>query len=113
MKNYINKGERMTFTAPAGGVVSGVPVLIGSLLVVPIATVAAGSKFAGQTVGYVSYTKTGTQAWTEGQKIYWDNTNKVFTNVVGSNILVGVAGEAVGAGAGETLGKVRLDGVAR
>lgn len=113
MKNYINKGERMTFTAPTDGVTSGVPVLIGALLVVPIATVAQTMKFAGQTVGVISYTKPGSQAWTEGAKIYWDNTAKNFTTTVGSNTLVGVAAEAVGAGAGETLGKVRLDGVAR
>jgi len=46
-------------------------------------------------------------------KVYWDNTAKNFTTTVGSNTLVGVASEAVAGGAGDTIGKVRLDGVAR
>lgn len=101
----------MTFTAPSGGVVSGAPVLIGALLVVPLATVAEASKFAGETTGVFTVVKPGSQAWTEGAVLYWDNTAKKVTTVATDNYRCGVAAEAVGSGAGLTTGKVRLDGI--
>ncbi len=111
MKNGISHGKVMTYTAPAGGVVSGTPVLIGALLVVPVTTNPAGEKFAGETEGVISFTKVNAQAWTEGQLIFWDNTNKRFTNVSASGLFaVGVAAEA--AANPSAVGKVRLDGVA-
>lgn len=112
MKNGIHTGQVMTFTAPSGGVVSGSPVLIGALLVVPVTSNAVGEKFAGETQGVISFTKVGSQAWTEGQVIYWDNTNKRFTNASATGLFpCGVAAEAVSNAAGNTIGKVRLDGV--
>ena len=92
---------------------SGAPYLIGSLVVVALATVAETLPFSGLVRGVVSYTKTGSQAWTEGAKIYLDVSPREFTTTSGGNTLCGVAVVAVGAGAGETTGVVRLDGVAR
>lgn len=110
MKNGISHGKVMTYTAPTGGVISGTPVLIGALLVVPVTTNAQTEKFAGETEGVISFTKVSAQAWTEGQKIYWDNTNKRFTNASASGLFpVGVAAEA--AANPSAVGKVRLDGV--
>jgi predicted RecA/RadA family phage recombinase len=113
MQNWVQEGKVMTFTAPSGGVVSGTAYLIGSLLVIATITAAQTEPFTGITRGVVTYAKPGSQAWTEGAKIYWDNSAKNFTTTSSGNTLVGVAAEAVGAGAGETTGKVRLDGVAR
>ena len=112
MQNFIQLGDVMTFTAPAT-VTSGVPVLIGSLLVVPTHDADSGDLFTGVARGVVSYTKPGSQAWTEGAKIYWDDSAKKFTTTSSANTLVGVAAEAVSSGVSETTGKVRLDGVAR
>ena len=50
------------------------------------------------------------QAWTAGAKVYWDNTAKRATNVASGNTLIGVAVLAVGAGADEVVGRVRLNG---
>jgi predicted RecA/RadA family phage recombinase len=113
MTNYVKSGKVVTRTAPSGGVVSGTPYLIGSLLVVATKDAAVGEAFEGLAVGVISGTKAGSQAWTEGAKVYWDNSAKVFTTTAGGNTLVGVADAAVGAGASETTGNVRLDGVAR
>ncbi len=113
MINYLQPGDSLTLVAPAGGVVSGTAYKIGSLVVIATVTAAAGAAFVGKSTGVFSYAKPGSQAWTIGLKIYWDDTAKNFTSTVGTNTLVGVAVEAVGAGAGETTGKVRLDGVAR
>lgn len=111
MKNYVKDGKNMTYTAPAGGVVSGVPVLIGALLVVPVASAAEGEQFAGEVNGVFQHTKVSAQAWTEGQKIFWDNTNKRFTNASASGLFpCGVAGAA--AANPSATGQVRLDGIA-
>jgi hypothetical protein len=41
---------------------------------------------------------------------YWDNTNKRATKIATDNTLIGVALFAVGSGADETTGRVRLNG---
>lgn len=65
----------MVFTAPTGGVTTGVPVLIGAAFVVPLVTSAVGLPFAGKMNGVWVFNKTSAQAWTEGQRLYWDATN--------------------------------------
>lgn len=111
MKNFLKPGECLTLTAPAGGVVSGTPYLIGSLLVIATATVAAGLPFEGCACGIFSVTKADSQAWTEGANVYWDNTAKNFTTTATANYYAGVAAEAVASTAGLTTGKVRLNGI--
>lgn len=73
--NYIQEGDILDLTAPSGGVITGKPYQIGALLVVALTTVAAGLTFAGAVEGVFLLDKTAGQAWTVGQKIYWDNTN--------------------------------------
>lgn len=108
---FIQPGDVLEFTAPNGGVTTGVPVLIGSVLVIPTATVAQGLPFRGKRTGVHSGPKAGSQAWTEGQIIYWDNTAKNFTSTATANFRVGFAAAAVDAGAGSTTGTVCLDGI--
>jgi predicted RecA/RadA family phage recombinase len=110
-QNFLHSGLMMPFTAPSGGVVAGTPYLIGSLLVIAQETVAAGASFDGLTTGVFVLPKATGQAWTEGLKLYWDNTAKNVTSTVGSNTLVGVA--AVAAASADTTGKVRIDAVVR
>lgn len=113
MKNFVQPGESLEFTAPAGGVVSGVGVQIGQLLVIATVTAAAGARFNGITEGVITHAKAPSQAWAEGALVYWDVANKRFTTVAAGKLLAGVAVGAVGAGAGETTGTVRLNGAAR
>ncbi len=51
-----------------------------------------------------------TQAWAVGERIYWDNTARQTTKVTTSNTLIGVATEVVAGGAGDVVGRVRLNG---
>lgn len=109
--NYIQPGDTMEYTAPAGGVTKGVGVMIGAQLVIAIDTAAAGAAFRGKAVGVWSHAKAASQAWTEGQAVYWDNTNKVFSNVATVGFFrAGTAAAAVAGGAGDTTGLVRLSG---
>lgn len=91
MNNLVSGGVFIQLTAPSGGVVSGRGYLIGQLFCVAVATVAAGSPFAACVGGVVEHAKLSAQAWAEGQRIYWDNTNFWFTTVNTSNVPVGTA----------------------
>ncbi|WJN60930.1 capsid cement protein [Pseudomonas sp. SO81] len=50
-KNYVQDGDSLTLIAPAGGVVSGNPYVIGTLAVVALVTAAAGEPFAARATG--------------------------------------------------------------
>jgi predicted RecA/RadA family phage recombinase len=107
VKNYVQPGEVLTYTAPAGGVVSGGLYMIGAVLVVATVDAAAGEKFAAFVGrGVVEGPKDGT-AWAEGAKVSWSGT----ALSGGAGTLVGTGAKA--AAAGDAKGWVRLDGVAR
>lgn len=110
MKNFLQPGEVLTFTAPGGGVLSGVPLLIGALLVVPGADAAAGASFEGRCVGVFGLPKTSAQAWAEGDAIYFDSVSAKCDNTGAIGVLVGVA-TAVAANPSST-GNVKLNGTA-
>lgn len=109
MKNYIQPGDTLTVAAPYA-LTSGQGALVGTMFGVASTTVANGAEVELQTVGVFDLAKAASQAWTVGAAIYWDNTNRVCTTVTTSNTKIGVAVAAVGAGAGETIGRVRLNG---
>ena len=109
MRNFVQPGNTITLIAPYA-VASGDGLLVGSIFGVASGTAAIGEPVETALVGVFDITKIGSQAWTAGARIYWDDTNKRTTNVATSNTLIGVAIEAVGGGAGETIGRVRLNG---
>ena len=73
-------------------------------------TAALGEPFEAALVGVYELKKLGSQAWAVGARIYWDDSAKNMTTTASTNKLVGVAAAAVGSGAGETVGRVRLTG---
>lgn len=107
MKNFIGVGNRVTLVATAV-TTSGQAVLIGSIFGIAESATAIGEPLVLAMNGIYDLPKTASQAWTVGQLIYWDVATSRVTNVVATNKLVGVAVLAVGAGAGETTGRVRL-----
>jgi predicted RecA/RadA family phage recombinase len=111
MKNFVQPGVNVTLAAPYDRL-SGEGALIGSLFGVASVDVDSGDDAVFVTEGVFDLAKAASQAWTVGAKIYWDNTNKVCTTTSTSNTLIGVAIAAVGSGAGETVGRVRLGIVA-
>lgn len=50
-KNFVQSGSAPTLIAPTGGVVSGIPVAINDLVVVPLDDATAGESFVGHTGG--------------------------------------------------------------
>ena len=109
MKNFIQPGQVLTLTAPEGGVSSGDGVQVGQLFVVAVADAAAGDPFEGQTVGVFDLPKDDSDAWTEGELVYWDGTQATVT--ADGNLCIGCAATAAAEEA--TTGRVRLNGVAQ
>lgn len=110
MKNYIQGGATLTVLASAA-VTSGAGLLVGTIFGVANGDAANGASVNLVREGVFDVAKVSAQAWTQGQKIYWDNTAKLFTSVATSNIVVGAAVEV--AANPSAIGIVLLDGVIR
>jgi len=109
MKNFIQTGDVVPVTAPAGGVVSGSGVIIGSLFGIADHSAAEGAPVEIATRGVFDLPKTSAQAWTLGTKVYWDAASGVATTTASGNSLIGVALAA--AANPSAIGRVRLNGV--
>ena len=109
MKNYVQPGNTITLTAPYA-VASGDGLLVGSIFGVAAGTAALGEAVEAALTGVYDLKKVASQAWAAGDKVYWDNTAKEATKTTTSNTLIGVAVVAVAGGAGDTIGRVRLNG---
>lgn len=110
MKNYIQPGKNLTLAAPEA-VASGRGLLVGGIFGIAQHDAASGADVTIALGGVVTHAKTEAQAWTLGAKLYWDNTNKVFTTAASGNTLVGAA--AAVAANPSTTGVVFLDGAIR
>lgn len=110
MKNAQKRAYVVTVTAPSA-VSADQGVLVGSLFGVAVSSAASGEQVEIARVGQFLLAKESGQAWTQGAKIYWDNTNKRCTTTATGNTLVGVA--AAAAASADTTGVVILDGAIR
>lgn len=110
MKNFVQPGENLTVPAPYDRL-SGEALLLGTIVGIAQGDVASGDEVVIVRRGVFDHAKTSAQAWTLGAKIYWDDTNKVFTTTASGNILCGAA-VAVAANPSST-GRVLLDGAIR
>jgi predicted RecA/RadA family phage recombinase len=109
MRNFVQEGRSLDFTAPAGGVQAGVPVLIGNTLCVPATDAAEGETFVGWLQGVYDVSAAGAangQAWGQGQTLYWDNAAKVFTLTAAGNTKAAVA--ALPKASPAVAGRIRL-----
>ena len=70
-KNFVCDGSAVSLTAPAGGVVSGVPAKIGALVVIPINSAAEGQPFTGKTDGV--WRLPAATGLTAGALVKWDS----------------------------------------
>ena len=80
MAYFRSPAKIVDLTAPSGGVTVGLFYLIGAVLVCANVTAAEGETFPGVTEGlFDDAAKATGSAWTEGAKLYWDDTNSRFT----------------------------------
>lgn len=95
MKNYVQAGTVLTFTATAA-ILAGSGVLLGAALFgVTTGDVASGADGEAAVEGVFTLPKAAV-ATTKFAAAYWDNTAKVTTNVSSGNTLIGVYTEATG-----------------
>lgn len=108
MRNFIQKGETLTVSAPYD-VASGGGVLVGKLFGIACFDAKAGDDVEIKRTGVFDHAKTAAQAWTVGADVFWDNTAKVFTTTsTGGNTLVAKA-VAIAANPSD-IGRVVLNG---
>ncbi|MEM6553519.1 MAG: DUF2190 family protein [Planctomycetota bacterium] len=95
MKNKLADGQTLTIAAPAAGVTSGVPHVVRSgntgFVGVPVTSGAENEKVALNLRGVFELTSDTGTAYTQGDLLYWDDTNKRVTKTATSNTLVGFA----------------------
>ena len=105
--NYVQPGKVLSLTAPYDRT-TGQGMQVGNLFAVALGTALSGAAVQGQVDGVWTLAKTSAQAWTVGQPIYWDNTNKRCDSDPSLGQLIGIA-TAVAANPSST-GTVRLNG---
>jgi predicted RecA/RadA family phage recombinase len=108
MHNYSQDGCVLTLTAPYTRL-AGEGALVDGVFGVAANDVTSGSSGEFVTEGVIDLAKTNAQAWTQGQKIYWDNTNKRCDSSSSVGPEIGFATEA--AANPSTTGKVKLNGI--
>jgi len=107
MQNFLKEGKIITLVAPYN-VSSGGGMLVGSIFAVATTTALSGATVEGLVEGVVTLAKNSAEAWTQGELIYWDDTNKVVTATWISHKLIGVATDI--AANPSSTGNVRLNG---
>jgi predicted RecA/RadA family phage recombinase len=110
MKNYIQNGDVITVTAPVGGVVSGLGLLVGNLFGIAAATSAEGESVEMATVGVYELPKLVTAVIGATARVAWDDAAKQVVLPGVGKVPIGIA--TIAAGNGVATVRVRLDGVA-
>lgn len=98
MKNYVQKGETLTFTA-AADVVSGQGVLLGAAGLFGVAATDVLSGASGEAVieGVFSLPKTSADTPAAFAAAYWDESEGEVTTVATDNTLIGCFAQAYAA----------------
>lgn len=109
MKNFIQRGDMVTITAPTGGVTSGQAVLVGNLFGVGAKTAAEGESVEMATVGVYELPKLASAVIAAGARVAWDDTAKQVVLPGTGMVPIGIA--TLAAGNGVATVRVRLDGV--
>jgi predicted RecA/RadA family phage recombinase len=94
MAKFHQRGERMTFTASADQTAGDV-ILVGAVIGMVVDDTASGDKGVLIVDGVVSGAPSDTgAAWSLGDQLYWDGTNKKFTKTATSNTACAKAAKA-------------------
>lgn len=109
MKNFVQRGDTLTLFAPYD-VASGAGFQVGSLFAVASGAAASTKAVEGVRVGVFDLAKVSAQAWSAGDRVYWDNAAKLCTTVATGNLLIGSA--VLAAVNPSSTGRVLLDGSA-
>jgi predicted RecA/RadA family phage recombinase len=90
MKNYVQRGDTLTLTAPAE-IISGDVVIVGSIIGVANGDADNGASVDLDTVGVFKLSKVSALAIAAGDIVYWDSGTKLVTKTSSGNTKLGVA----------------------
>ena len=110
MKTFIQPGNVISVTAPAGGVTANQGLLIGSLFDIATCDALEGECTEIATTGVFDLNKDAATVIEQGDSVAWDDAAKEITLPGGGPYLVGIA--TLAAGDGATTVTVRLDEIA-
>lgn len=110
MKNYVQEGEVITLIAPYARL-AGEGAKVANIFGVAINDVAISVAGEFAVEGVFDIKALSTDVIAQGTKVYWDDTAKNITAVVGANLLVGAVTAAKANG--ELTARVYLDGAIR
>ncbi len=108
MKNYVQPGNTVSFTATAD-VVSGAVVIVGALVGIACGDVANGAQGEMQVCGVFELPKTSANTPAQFAKAYWNAGAGEVTTTASGNTLIGVFMDALAGGT--DVASVRLNGV--
>lgn len=107
-KCFIQQGDVIEVVAGEDGIKSGDVLLLGDLTGVALIDAAEGETATVSLEGAAQLPKKTGEAWTQGQKVYFDPAAKTFTTTAGTLTHGGWAFE--NALAADTVGVVKLRG---
>ena len=87
---FIQSGDMFELPAP-NELKSGDPFKVGSIIAIAMTDAAAGEAVKGAVTGVFDVPKVTGATFAQGDKLYWDNTNKYFTKTASGNTLAAVA----------------------
>jgi predicted RecA/RadA family phage recombinase len=108
-RNYIQPGAVLTVPAPSGGVLSGAPVLIGTLFGVAQGDALEGADLEILTEGVVELTKAAPLEIAVGDRLFWKAADGVLDKTATAQVCVGIAVAA--AASADTVVRVKLGAV--
>ena len=107
-KALMHDSSRIVVTA-GGTIVAGNVYKVGNLIGIAETSATSGQKYTLVLDGrHTAAPAEPSVAWTQGDVLYWDNTNGRFTKTTTSNTKSGYAASAKAGGAGDTVGDVIL-----
>lgn len=121
MKNFVAVGNSITVFVDdiilGGSIIGGNGYLMGGIFGVAADSATAtdiddGTSVVLNLTGIYDLPKQPSQVWVTGAQVYWDSDNERCTTTASGNTLIGVAVQRTGGTAGETIGRVRLNGAA-
>lgn len=107
--NFYQEGCVQEFAAPAN-VTSGTPILVGTLVAIPLVTALSGVRCNFALDGVWTVPKATGAAWTEGQVLYWDSAAGNFATAASATARR-AGSAALAAASGDTTGTVRLQNI--
>jgi predicted RecA/RadA family phage recombinase len=109
MRNFVQPGDVVTLVAPQGGVLSGAPVLVGSIFGVAAYDAIEAAEVEVAVVGVFDLPK-AQGGLSQGDPVFFAAATGLVGDTGPGTVLVGVAVE--GAGADAPTARVRLNGTA-